>query len=84
MEESCDSVIKVVNIPFFEVEITRGVRWGNSQITHIFCVYRILSYHIHFFFILGEICRIFVSMKFYPTIHLYLGCLISLTSLWHG
>ena len=50
MEESCDSVIKVVNIPFFEVEITRGVRWGNSQITHIFCVYRILSYHIHFFF----------------------------------
>ena len=50
MEESCDSVIKGVNIPFFEVEFTRGVRWGNSQITHIFCVYRILSYHIHFFF----------------------------------
>ena len=62
MEESCDPVIKVVYMPFFEVEITRGVRWGNSQIAHIFCVYRILSYHI--FFILGEICRNFVSMKF--------------------
>ena len=45
MEESYDPDIRVVYMPFFEAEITKG---GNSQITRVFCVYRICQFSSFF------------------------------------
>ena len=69
MEESCDPVIKVVYMPFFEVKLQEGLS-GEIVKSHIYFVYtefcHITCFCLFCFFILGEICRIFVSMKFYP------------------
>ena len=82
MEESYDPIIKVVYMPFFEAEITKRVRWGKSHITHVFCVYRICQ--ITCFFYPRRNMQDFCQYEILPPIHLYLGCLIPLTSLWHG
>ena len=51
MEESCDPVIKIVYMPFFEVEITRGVRLGGELVkSHIYFVYTEFCHITYFFF----------------------------------